>query len=174
MPGGNCGMNRGSRVYYDVVHEDHGRIYPGDRGIASMGCRQSFHPQKGFTLLEVMIAVAIIAIAFVTLLGSQSQSVSIAAHTRFAVTAALLAQQKLTEIESTDFADVSSESGDFDENYPGYRWESEVSELSEDEIGIPGSGGMLKTVDLVVTLGGDEGPSYEVRSVIMQKIEPRK
>jgi prepilin-type N-terminal cleavage/methylation domain-containing protein len=33
---------------------------------------------KGFTLLEVMIAVALIAIALTTLLGSQSQSVSFA------------------------------------------------------------------------------------------------
>ena len=33
---------------------------------------------SGFTLLEVMVAVAVIAIAFVTLIGAQSQSVSIA------------------------------------------------------------------------------------------------
>ncbi|MCL7487662.1 MAG: prepilin-type N-terminal cleavage/methylation domain-containing protein [Desulfobulbaceae bacterium] len=139
-----------------------------------IGRRKGFLSHTGFTLLEVMIAVAIIAIAFVTLIGSQSQSVSIAGHTRFAVTAALLAQQKLTEIEAADFESVFSADGDFGENYPGYRWSSEVAELSEDEVGIAGSAGMLKTVDLVVTLGGDEGPSYGVRSVIMQKIEPRK
>ncbi|MCI5167776.1 MAG: type II secretion system protein, partial [Candidatus Electrothrix sp. GM3_4] len=33
--------------------------------------------QTGFTLLEVMVAVAIISISFVSLLGSQSQSISI-------------------------------------------------------------------------------------------------
>ncbi len=123
----------------------------------------------GFTLLEVMIAVSIIAIAFVTLIGSQSQSVSISGHTRFAVTSALLAQKQLTYIESADFSDVSSGSGDFGENYPGYSWKSEVSELSEDDTGIEGSDGMLKAVDLIVTFGGDDGRSYAVRSIVMQK-----
>ena len=127
---------------------------------------------SGFTLLEVMIAVSIIAIAFVTLIGSQSQSVSIAGKTSFAVSSALLAQQKLTEIEAADFADVSSDGGDFGENYPGYRWRSEVADLSEDETGIAKSDGMLKMVDLIVTLGGDDGQAYSVRSVIMQKIDP--
>lgn len=129
-------------------------------------------PQSGFTLLEVMIAVSIIAIAFVTLIGSQSQSVSIAGQTRFAVTAALLAQQKLTEIESTDFEEVSSGGGEFDEDYPRYRWKSEVSELNEDETGIKDSDGMLKAVDVIVTLGDGDGSSYAVRSVIMKKVKP--
>lgn len=142
--------------------------------MAKMKVQKILNVPGGFTLLEVMIAVSIIAISFITLIGSQSQSVSIAGHTRFAVNAALLAQQKLTEIEAADFESVFSGDGDFGENYPGYRWSSEVAELSEDEAGIAGSAGMLKTVDLVVTLGGDEGPSYGVRSVIMQKIEPRK
>lgn len=138
----------------------------------SCGCSQSFKSQAGFTLLEVMIAVSIIAIAFVTLIGSQSQSVSIAGKTSFAVSAALLAQQKLTEIEAADFEGVSSDGGDFGENYPGYRWRSEVADLSEDETGIAKSDGMLKMVDLIVTLGGDDGQAYSVRSVIMQKIDP--
>lgn len=127
---------------------------------------------SGFTLLEVMIAVSIIAIAFVTLIGSQSQSVSIAGKTSFAVSAALLAQQQLTEIEAADFEGVSSDSGDFGENYPGYRWRSEVADLREDETGIAKSDGMLKMVDLIVTLGGDDGQAYSVRTVIMQKIDP--
>lgn len=126
---------------------------------------------SGFTLLEVLISVAIIAIAFVTLIGSQSQSVSVADRTRFAVTSALLAQQKLAEIESTDFGEIFSESGDFGDSFKGYEWESEVTELSEEETGIPKSSGMLKAVDLVVRRGGDGGQAYGVRTIIMQKIE---
>jgi general secretion pathway protein I len=125
--------------------------------------------QSGFTLLEVMIAVSIIAIAFVTLIGSQSQSVSIAGHTRFVITSALLAQKKLTDIESADFGYVSSGSGDFGENYPGYSWKTDVSELSEDDTGIEGSDGMLKAVNLIVTFGNDEGQAYAVRTIVMQK-----
>lgn len=125
----------------------------------------------GFTLLEVLISVAIIAIAFVTLIGSQSQSVSVADQTRFAVTSALLVQRKLAEIEATDFAEIFSDSGDFGENYSGYEWESEVTELGEDETGIAGSSGMLKAVDLTVSRGGEGGQTYGVRTIIMQKTE---
>lgn len=128
---------------------------------------------NGFTLLECMIAVSIIAIAFVTLIGSQSQSVSIAGHTRFAVTSALLAQQKLTEIEITDYEEVYSSEGDFGEKYPGYRWKTDVEDLSEDETGIPGVEGMLKVVNLSVTLGDGESLSSAVSTVIMKKVEAK-
>ncbi|GAB4344642.1 MAG: hypothetical protein Kow0089_21280 [Desulfobulbaceae bacterium] len=128
--------------------------------------------REGFTLLEVMIAVSIIAVAFVTLIGSQSQSVSIAAQTRFAITSALLAQQKMTEIEATDFGSVFSEQGDFGDEYPGYSWQTEVITLGESETGIEGSADMLKAVDVTVFRGGKEGSSYTVRTVIMKRIEP--
>ena len=58
--------------------------------------------QTGFTLLEVMVAVAIIAMTFVSLLGSQSQSISIAGISRFETTAAMLAREKLTELQLED------------------------------------------------------------------------
>ena len=53
---------------------------------------------RGFSLLEVMIAVALIAIALTTLLGSQAQSVSYANSAKFETMAALLAQSKMSEI----------------------------------------------------------------------------
>ena len=55
---------------------------------------------SGFTLLEVMIAMAIIAIALVAVFGSQSQSLSLANEAKFSTTAALLAQSKMAEIET--------------------------------------------------------------------------
>jgi general secretion pathway protein I len=50
---------------------------------------------RGFTLLEVMVAIALIAIALTAVLGSQSQSVSLAGEARFNTTATLLAQSKI-------------------------------------------------------------------------------
>ena len=54
----------------------------------------------GFTLLEVMIALAVISIALMALLGSQSQGLSLANESRFNTTASLLAQGKMAEIEA--------------------------------------------------------------------------
>ena len=55
---------------------------------------------SGFTLLEVMVAMAIIAIALTAVLGSQSKSLSLASEAKFSTTVALLAQSKMAEIEA--------------------------------------------------------------------------
>ena len=106
---------------------------------------------KGFTLLEVMIAVALLAIALTTLLGSQSQSVSFANSAKFETMAALLAQSKMSEIAVQDKDELNSGSGDFGEDYPGYAWEVTVSDISIE--GVENISDYLKQVDLTVTWG---------------------
>ncbi len=129
--------------------------------------------EAGFTLLEVMVAVSIIALSFVSLLGSQSQSISIAADSRFATISSMLAGQKLAEMQVNGFEELSSTGGDFEDDFAGFNWQTEVNELTEDEIGIKGGDGLLKVVDLTVSRGDDE-LSYQVRSVIMVEIEPEE
>ncbi|KPJ99580.1 MAG: hypothetical protein AMJ60_04590 [Desulfobacterales bacterium SG8_35] len=107
---------------------------------------------KGFTLLEVMIAVALIAIALTTLLGSQSQSVSFANSAKFETMAALLAQSKMSEIAAMRDKDaLSSDSGDFGDDYPGYVWEVTLSDISIE--GVDNISDYLKQIDLRVTWG---------------------
>ncbi len=106
---------------------------------------------RGFTLLEVMIAVAIIAIALTTLLGSQSQSVFFANSAKFETMAALLAQSKMSEITIQAADSLSSDSGDFGEDYPGYAWEATVSDVSIEGLGAISD--YLKQIDLAVTWG---------------------
>ncbi|MGB5685270.1 MAG: prepilin-type N-terminal cleavage/methylation domain-containing protein [Candidatus Electrothrix sp.] len=128
--------------------------------------------QTGFTLLEVMVAVAIIAMSFVSLLGSQSQSISIAGISRFETTAAMLAREKLTELQLTEFDQINNSAGQFEDEFTDYSWQAEVSELSEDQTGIADSNGMLKLVALEVSRGEDKNQIFTVRSVIMTDIEP--
>ena len=113
---------------------------------------------RGFSLLEVMIAVALIAIALVTLLGSQSQSVSFANSAKFETMAALLAQSKMSEITIQDADSLSSDSGDFGDDYPGYAWEATVSDISIE--GLDGISDYLKQIDLAVTWGSY---NYKIR-----------
>lgn len=113
---------------------------------------------RGFTLLEVMIAVALIAIALVTLLGSQSQSVFFANSAKFETMASLLAQSKMSEITIQAADSLSSDSGDFGEDYPGYAWEATVSDVSIE--GLDAISDYLKQIDLAVTWGA---LSYNLR-----------
>ena len=86
----------------------------------------------GFTLLEVMVALAIIAISLMAVMGSQSQSLSLANEAKFATTVAFLAQKKMAELEAEDPKKLRSDSGDFGEDFPGYHWESEVDDATLD------------------------------------------
>ncbi|MEK6196803.1 MAG: prepilin-type N-terminal cleavage/methylation domain-containing protein [Desulfobacterales bacterium] len=106
---------------------------------------------RGFTLLEVMIAVALIAISLTTLLGSQAQSVSYANSAKFETMAALLAQSKMSEITIQHADSLSSDSGDFGDDYPGYAWEATVSDVSIE--GMDTISNYLKQIDLTVTWG---------------------
>jgi general secretion pathway protein I len=121
--------------------------------------RYNIQEASGFTLLEVMIATAIIAIALVAALGSQSQSVSLANEAKFATTVAFLAQKKMAELEAADGKDLSSDSGDFGEDFPGYRWESEV-----DDATLEGSETISDHVKKIgLTVYRAEGDGYQYR-----------
>ena len=127
---------------------------------------------QGFTLLEVMIAVAVLAIALVSLLGSQSQTISVATDARFNTIAALLAQEKMAEIRLQDFEQVESESGIFEEGFSDFSWSTEVVQVLEDDIAIPDTDGMLKQVVLTIALAEDEKQSLTVQTTIFKKIVP--
>lgn len=88
-------------------------------------------PTKGFTLLEVMIAIAILAVTLTVLYGSQSQSLSLATEAKFNTTAAFLSGLKLAELES-GVIDLRDDEGDF-EDYPDFHWKVEVTEAIFDE-----------------------------------------
>lgn len=89
---------------------------------------------RGFTLMEVMIAMAILAIALVAIFQSQSQSASMAAHARFLTTASLLAQSRMAEIEAKNPRNLQSEDGDFGAEFPDYRWRLEVRDTEIDRV----------------------------------------
>ena len=116
----------------------------------------------GFTLLEVMMAVAIIAIALMAVLGSQSQGLSLAGESRFNRTASLLAQGKMAEIETVwDQKDLNSDSGDFGDEFPGYAWRLSVNDVSFE--GVEKFSDRLKQIDLKVSWGSDDLYQYNLR-----------
>ena len=78
--------------------------------------------------MEVMIAMAILAIALVAVFQSQSQSISMSTDSRFITTASLLAQSKMVEVEAASTLDNQSKDGDFGPDYPQYIWHLEIGD----------------------------------------------
>jgi len=87
---------------------------------------------RAFTLLEVMVAIAILGIALMGLLGLQHQSMQSVIRAQQSTRASMLAQAVMTEAELERWPDLGRTSGDFESSFPGefpdFRWEREVAE----------------------------------------------
>ncbi|MCA9546092.1 MAG: prepilin-type N-terminal cleavage/methylation domain-containing protein [Myxococcales bacterium] len=85
---------------------------------------------RGFTLLEVMIAMAILVLALAALLGHEGVAIQMSDYSNKVSQATFLAQSKMLDVEhkilkeSIDVLD-NCEDGDFrDEGFRDYRWKA--------------------------------------------------
>lgn len=83
---------------------------------------------RGFTLLEVLVALVVLAVALTALLSAQALAVRLRSQAAEITFATFLAQSRLTDIELGEFPDVGTREGDFGDAYPGYRWQVAVGE----------------------------------------------
>lgn len=98
-----------------------------DRALAHMFSRDDH--TRGFTLMEVLVALAVLAIALTSIYKMQGRTILMSSKARFLTIAPQLAQSKLAEIERNEFKDISNDSGVFGEAYPNYAWTLSVEEL---------------------------------------------
>ena len=79
--------------------------------------------QYGFTLLEVMIALAIIASVLVSLLGLQTRTIGIGERQQKITRATMLAQERMTEVELKAGDRQRDDEGVFAKPFDNYRWQ---------------------------------------------------
>jgi general secretion pathway protein I len=82
--------------------------------------------QRGFILLDVLLALAMLAIALPVLLGLANRDIELLGHARALTTATLLAQEKLLETEVEGFPPVGQQMGDFQTPRPGMTTEPDI------------------------------------------------
>ncbi len=125
--------------------------------------------ETGFTFLEVMIAFSIMALVLVGIFQLQSQNIALGVRTRFNAVAPMLAAQKTNEIVS-DSENISfSDSGDFGDVFPGYSWQSQVSDVNSDYLAEIAK--RLKKIDIHVE-AADQGGSYHLSTYFFFDKEP--
>jgi general secretion pathway protein I len=90
----------------------------------SRGLNVSGLAEGGFTLLEIMISLAIIGGLLVTVIYTLNYHLSLAERQEFQTTATMLSKNKMAEAEKNPVASK----GEFPEHYAGYRYATAITE----------------------------------------------
>ena len=108
----------------------------------------------GFTLIEVMVALTIVALSLTAIGASTNQMIDAANTMRERTYASWVAQNKITEMRlSEEDPEVRTTSGEVDFANVSWEWEAEVSETGIED---------FYRVDVAVSLAGSD---YIVRTV---------
>jgi len=112
--------------------------------------------RQGFTLLEVLVAVMILAIAVTAILSQFSAGMQAAGKSRDITRASLLAKEKLEELKAFVDSGLEGQSGTSDD---GYAWATRVSlyELPEKEAGENENALSFELLKLTVIVRWDTG-----------------
>lgn len=125
-----------------------------------MKARAVVEGRRGFTLLEVVIALAILSLTLVVLLGLKNQDIRLATQAKEMTTATALARMKVVETEMAGFPELGEIEGDFSEDYPGYRWRQVISPTPFDYV---------REAQIVVSWGGNEQNRVEMFKYLFEK-----
>lgn len=100
--------------------------------------RSRLRGEQGFSLIEVLVALAIVAFAVVGLMGLQARNIKAIARGQNMTRATLLARELVSQTQYqvllNGLAALGNEQGSFGRDYPGFRWEREVIGTGLDEM----------------------------------------
>ena len=125
--------------------------------------------EAGFTFLEVMIAFSIVSLVLVGIYQLQTQNIALGVRARFNAMAPMLATSKATEIVSDPENLLTSDSGDFGDNFTGYSWQSEISDVESDYL--EETAKRFKKIDVYIE-AIDQGEAYHLCTYSFFDIEP--
>lgn len=105
---------------------------------------------RGFTLLEIMVALALVGGLLVTLLYSLNYHLGIAQRHEFLTVGTILARDKIIESENNP----AESAGDFPEPFSGYRYKVEIRDspypgIAELSVTVSSGGEKTKLSELI-------------------------
>ncbi len=97
---------------------------------------QNFHYARGFTLIEVLIALAITAISLVPLLHLLVVSISMVDSASCLSYASLIANEKLAETVGKEYPEPGTKSGVIDNEACNvrYKWQVDITDVQQKEL----------------------------------------
>jgi len=121
------------------------------------------HRSSGFTLLEVLVALAIVAIALIAVVRSLGQSIDIGAGLRDRTLALWVAENRLNgHYLLRDWPDTKTTDGTIEANGRTWRWREIVSQTEVAE---------MRRVDIEVRLKEDDGALARLSGFLL-KVQP--
>ncbi|HCF60410.1 MAG TPA: hypothetical protein DFS52_20720, partial [Myxococcales bacterium] len=114
----------------------------------------------GFTLLEVMIAMAILSVSLVALAGINSGAMNMHSYAKRLTVATMLARGKMADLEQKLQSeglptDDDLEEGNFEEEgYPQFRWQAQIIRPKTEEISVDN---LMAMTGMGLTGGDAEG-----------------
>ena len=91
--------------------------------------------QRGFTLLEIMIALAVLAMGMGAVIVSASTTTSNLAYMKDKTLAHWVAMNKLTELQiDKNWPGVGVKTGDYEMASRDWRWEAKVSDTEDEDV----------------------------------------
>ncbi|MFO1462566.1 MAG: prepilin-type N-terminal cleavage/methylation domain-containing protein [bacterium] len=120
---------------------------------------------RGFTLIEIMIALSILSISLLSIYAAQGNSLRASGRAENIQTASMLARQKMTEkmielqkdLDKGKFPDEQiNDQGSFDPPFDRFRWEFAVRKVEIPVIQAPGQEGGAATGGGPATSTGKE------------------
>ena len=127
---------------------------------------------KGFTLIEVMVALTIVALSLTAVTASISQMINAAESMRNRTYASWIAQNRITELRLADAVpDVGSSNGEVQYANTDWSWRAVVSATGVDDlfridvsVSFAGSDDNIRTVTGFVGLPGAPGEANRIWS----------
>ena len=87
----------------------------------------------GFTLVEIIICLGLLALVLVAVFHLQAQNLDLQSEAQFMTTATCLLQERLSQIQASEKIEEGKNSGVFGQDYPDYTYTQEVSEVPDTE-----------------------------------------
>jgi prepilin-type N-terminal cleavage/methylation domain-containing protein len=86
---------------------------------------------EGFTLLEIVISLGLIAVALLAVFHLQAQNLDLQSEAQFMAIAKGLLQDRMSRIACRETLSEGTSTGDLGEDFPDFTYQEEISEVAE-------------------------------------------